>query len=231
MGQVARRETAGPGTPVFRARAVFQQREHGWGPRASARGNLPVRGGNRLREGKRVLQRLLAPGFPPGLGRGLPFWGGSCCPLLAPHPPDSAPREARLRAALGEARVGPSRKREGKPASQGETLPLREHGWGPRASARGNPQAKGETLPLRGTGGALAQARGETRKPRGKRYHCGAQVGPSRKREGKPASQGETLPLRGTGGALAQARGETREREGNSLTRVRAVSCGAVETD
>ena len=48
---------------------------HGWGPRASARGNPVCEGGARNRASLRALH---SPDFAPGLGRGLPFRAASC---------------------------------------------------------------------------------------------------------------------------------------------------------
>jgi len=102
---------------------------HGWGPRASARGNQ-----RKKREGRpglfmrrteaRFLSRILFPGFPPGLGRGLPSWGGSFCPLFSAQLLETWPNANRFSEQPGE-----------------------EHGWGPRASARGNQRKKREGRP------------------------------------------------------------------------------------
>jgi hypothetical protein len=119
-------------------------------------------------------------------------------------------------------RVGPSRKREGKPV--GENAP--GHGWD-AALARVRGETRGEDAPGHGWDAALAQARGETRWGRTRRGTVGMQ--PSREREGKPggergdraqlgcspraSARGSPLgraPEHSWDAALAQARGETR---------------------
>jgi hypothetical protein len=168
-------------------------------------------GPSRKREGKPAMRarrvdscfssRHSFPGFPPGLGRGLPACSDSVFPLFSrigsglssTRTTFVSGSEGNTVAALARAR-GETRNCKGEPINKGG---VRKHSGG-TVGALASAKAR-QTLPLRGTVGALAQARnpqarGEIRKPRG-----------------------QTLPLRGTVGALAQARGETRKREGKPV--------------
>jgi hypothetical protein len=151
-----------------------------WGPRASARGNPVCEGGPR---NPASLRAFHSPGFPPALAGGSPLGlglflrhrlrisfrlgqtGNRCVSsregitvgALARARGEQRRQEGET-AAMAAARLGPSRKREGKPAYNGET--------GKNAE---NPRAKGNS-----------QGGREIRRPKG------ARLGPSCEREEKP---------------------------------------------
>jgi hypothetical protein len=108
--------------------------KHGWGPRASARGNH-VRGGGATNPGSP--RALHFPEFPPAFGRGHPSWAGSFCLLFSRFFLRTRPNAKR-----------PRERPQGK------------HGWGPRASARGNRVTKRRGKHGRKGEGPRASARG-----------------------------------------------------------------------
>jgi hypothetical protein len=91
--------------------------QHGWGPRASARGNPVCEGGAR---NPASLRAFHSPDFPPALAGGSPPWAG---PFSPPSSPNFLPTRPN-----------------GKQMCE---RPRRNHGWGPRASARGNLRTNG----------------------------------------------------------------------------------------
>jgi hypothetical protein len=144
---------------------------HGWGPRASARGNPQRKGGNRNHSGSTVGALARARGENHG-GRAR---GENCKQRGKPQP-----RRGRV-GALAQAR-GETRIQRGNCKDRGEPASKREF-----SRKAGNPQAQERTV------GALARARGETCKQKGgTATTAGARLGPSREREGKPAYNGET---------------------------------------
>jgi hypothetical protein len=117
---------------------------------------------------------------------------------------------AALPARAKGTRLGPSRKREGRPANKrGKPQPQRAHGWGPRASARGSPRYRGGN---RQTERKRASATGKTGE--GGRGHG---WGPRASARGNLQTKGGNRSHSGsTAGALARARGETCKQKGET---------------